>query len=332
MNFKKKLSVIDCTLRDGGYYNNWKFNLRDTQKYINNCFKSRINYVELGFLYPLKKPKLGPNAYCRETYLKKLKIPKKLNLCFMINASDFYKNELSIKNELSEYMLNKFSLVRIAVNFKEIKIAKKLAKILKSKKLKIALNLMQSHEKNSFKIKKVINEIKSWKLIDCVYFADSIGSMDPEYVKYFCKILKKYWSKDYGFHAHNNKSYALINALSAINSGAKFIDSTVLGMGRGAGNVCTENLLEELKKLNYNYDPKPIAKNLNYFENLKKKYNWGPNIFYHYAANNNIHPTYVQKILMSKKFRSDHILNLLYKLKLKDKKTFKSDILKKLIH
>lgn len=250
----------------------------------------------------------------------------------MINASDFYKNELSIKNELSEYMLNKFSLVRIAVNFKEIKIAKKLAKILKSKKLKIALNLMQSHEKNSFKIKKVINEIKSWKLIDCVYFADSIGSMDPEYVKYFCKILKKYWSKDYGFHAHNNKSYALINALSAINSGAKFIDSTVLGMGRGAGNVCTENLLEELKELNYNYDPKPIAKNLNYFENLKKKYNWGPNIFYHYAANNNIHPTYVQKILMSKKFRSDHILNLLYKLKLKDKKTFKSDILKKLIH
>ena len=100
--------------------------------------------------------------------------------------------------------------------------------------------------------------------------------------------------KDIGIHAHNNKSFALINTLKAIDAGATMVDSTMLGMGRGAGNTCTENLLIELKKRKFDYRPKYLADTLPYFQLLKNKYSWGPNYYYHFSAANNIHPTHTK--------------------------------------
>ena len=109
---------------------------------------------------------------------------------------------------------------------------------------------MQSHNKKLNQITNVGKVISKWKSVDYLYFADSIGCMDPSYVSYFCKALKKYWKKDIGIHAHNNKSFALINTLKAIDAGATMVDSTMLGMGRGAEIHAQKIYLLNLKKKN----------------------------------------------------------------------------------
>ena len=83
-------------------------------------------------------------------------------------------------------------------------------------------------------------------------------------------------------------------------------------MGRGAGNTSTESLILELKRLKlYNGNPLKIQSTVSDFSILKNKFDWGPNFYYHFAANNNIHPTYVQSLLEDKRYTKNRILKSL---------------------
>ena len=83
-----KTNLLDCTLRDGGYYNNWQFSKTDIQNYINEVSKTGIKFVEIGFLFlPIDKKK-GLTAHCDKRFFKNFKFPKNINFGIMINASD----------------------------------------------------------------------------------------------------------------------------------------------------------------------------------------------------------------------------------------------------
>mgnify|MGYP001300798745 FL=1 len=97
-----KINLLDCTLRDGGYYNNWFFKKELINEYLKVMDMIKIDYVEIGFRFLDKVKIKGPCAYSEERFLRSLKIPKDLKLGVMINASDFVgqKNviELAEKN------------------------------------------------------------------------------------------------------------------------------------------------------------------------------------------------------------------------------------------
>ena len=163
-----------------------------------------------------------------------------------------------------------------------------------------------------------------------------------------CRFLRCYGSQIYfihfkcfissskktniGIHAHNNKSLALINSLTAIFNNLNVIDSTILGMGRGAGNTPTEALLLELESLGYKYKSSYLQDILGYFIALQNKYQWGPNYYYHYAAINNIHPTYIQNLLDDKRYNLDQRKSALSSLKSKKSNIFSEDSLKSAIY
>ena len=80
--------------------------------------------------------------------------------------------------------------------------------------------------------------------IDVIYLADSLGSLKPKNVFQIVNLFTKYWKGDLGIHAHNNMNLALSNSIEAHNNGTKWVDCTVTGMGRGPGNVKTEDLFK----------------------------------------------------------------------------------------
>ena len=86
---KNKLNILDCTLRDGGYYNNWYFKKDLINEYLRVMDIIKVDYVEIGFRFLDKVKIKGPCAYSKESFLKSLKIPKNLKLGVMINAADF---------------------------------------------------------------------------------------------------------------------------------------------------------------------------------------------------------------------------------------------------
>ena len=333
---KKKLNILDCSCRDGGYYNNWKFDITEINNYLKYCSKLNINLVEIGFAFNKEKNKnLGPFAYSKLSFIKKLNVPKNVKLVLMINAKDYISNDDNIKNQIIKKFKkykNKIYMFRIAIDFDKYFDGKMICESINKLGFKVGFNLMQSHDKKKEQIVKILKDLKKWNSIDCLYFADSLGVMSPKYVKFFCQLLQKYWKNSFGIHAHNNKSLALYNTITAYENGATYLDSTFTGMGRGAGNVCTENLLLELSRFGYFYNPHYIEKASAYFERLKIIYNWGPNFFYHYGSERKIHPTYIQKLISSKRYNRSEIIEILQNLSKSKSSAFSNDILNNIIY
>ena len=156
-----KINIIDCTLRDGGYYNNWNFSNDLVNEYLNSISESGIEYVELGFRSLSQKDFKGPNWYTTDNYINSLKIPKKLKLGVMINMSEFMQTRLQRKKNLHELFKNKkkskVNFVRIAAHLKEFPFALEACSILKSKGYFVCINLMQVSEHSKEDINLVLN-------------------------------------------------------------------------------------------------------------------------------------------------------------------------------
>jgi len=136
--------------------------------------------------------------------------------------------------------------------------------------------------------------------------------MLPKDVQTICQPLKKGWTGALGIHTHNNKNLALINSITAVENGVTWCDSTITGMGRGAGNASTESLLLEMSRLGcHNGNASMTQPAVEDFNVLKNKYAWGSNLYYHYASNHGIHPTFVQSLLEDKRYDGQQILGAL---------------------
>ena len=145
---------------------------------------------------------------------------------------------------------------------------------------------------------------------DIFYVVDSLGSLNVQNVKNIFDVIKKNWKKELGFHAHDNMSRASSNTLQAFESGCSWIDGTVLGMGRGAGNAKTEFLVAEYSSfLSRNSKIIPLLNLIDkYFQPLMNKYQWGSNFFYFLSGIEGIHPTYIQTMLSNSRFKYQDIL------------------------
>ncbi len=309
---KKEPKIIDCTLRDGGYYNNWDFDIGLIRKYVHAVQRAGVDYIELGFRTINKSGYFGPLAYTTEDFIEELNINKSIKLGVMINASEFSSSKNLEKDILCLFPFSKetskISFVRIACKFNEIEIAFKAGKLLKSYGFKICINLMQI---SSLK-EKELNEFGLYGNLykpDVLFIGDSTGSLIPDDIKKIFNAIRLNWKGEIGIHAHDNMRRALINTIEAYKNGFLWLDTTVQGMGRGPGNTKTEDLVFEIKDINSpNIDFLPLIDIVQKdFYDLKQKYRWGSNPFYFLSGKNQLHPTYVQNMLDDRSYRNEDI-------------------------
>ena len=300
-----KINILDCTLRDGGYYNNWDFSNEIVNDYLSAISQSGVKYVELGFRSLKKKDFKGPTWYTTDSYISNLQVPKNLNLGVMVNVFELISHPGGFSKATNLLFKNKnksrIKFVRLACHFNEFLYTTKICKILKKKGYMVGINLMQITKQSKQDIISVAKNVKSCKP-DILYFADSLGGMSSSDVTNLIKTLRTHWKGQLGIHTHNNLGKALSNSLTAIEKGVTWIDSTVTGMGRGSGNAQTEYLLLEMQdKFNQKFNILPLIKIIKkHFELMQQTYKWGINPFYYLAAKHGIHPTYIQEMLSIK--------------------------------
>ena len=321
--------VLDCTLRDGGYYNNWNFDESLVDKYISAVSSANIDIVEIGFRFISKNNTFGHFAYSTDKYLKQLLFPKNIDIAVMIDAKEYINFELGADAAIDLMFSNRLSspvdIVRIATNIDNIDSCKLLGKKLNSLGYRVFLNLMQIDSIKKPALQNIVKHVGQWNCIEVFYFADSFGNMNVESITNIVKTIRKEWHGEIGIHAHDNKGHALINSISAISSGVTYVDATILGMGRGAGNTKMENLLVEIVDRNLgNYTPDaifPLA--LQEFNQLQEKYRWGSSIYYYLSAVHGIHPTYVQEMLGDGRYDISQLLSAIDFLKTKSTASYK---------
>ena len=329
------LILLDCTFRDGGYYNQWDFDRDLVNKYLVAMSESPVTHVEFGFRFPAKKGFLGPLAYSTETFINTFEIPKNIELGVMLNSSDLISNPKSPSELMDEMFVDakdsKLSLVRFASHFKDVEQTIEYAKALKNKGYIVGLNVMQAGFYDSQSLTDAAKSVYESKCADVLYFADSMGNMEDEEITRCYNAFRAGWlDMPIGLHSHNNMGQGLKNTMKAIELGATWLDSTVLGMGRGAGNTTTEDLLIEL------ISKKMIQSNLselnslfdlvsNDFLPMKNEYNWGPSYLYRLAALNGVHPTYVQQMTSDERYSTTDIVRVIQDLESDEARSYSLD-------
>lgn len=334
---KTNVKILDCTLRDGGYYNKWDFDRDTVDRYLTAVKASSVDVVELGFRSLPKNTFMGPYVYTTDEFINHLDLPDGPIYGVMIDGKEFINNSdnlLSPINKLFQIQeKSPITLVRIAINFNHVLESESIAKQLKDLGYLVSLNMMQAHGKSEKDYIETAKSISSWNVVDVLYFADSLGNMIPEDVQKICQLLKKGTQGTLGIHTHNNKNLALINSMTAVENGVTWCDGTITGMGRGAGNASTESLIMEMSRLGYHKGNANMTQpSVEDFTVLKNKYDWGSNLYYHYAANHGIHPTFVQTLLEDRRYDNQQVLGALEFLADRDSNAFSTDAVRHAIY
>ncbi len=325
-----KLVHLDCTLRDGGYYNNWNFDKDMVESYLQSMKDIKVDYVELGFRSISTKGFKGPYAHTTDDFINTLKIPRSLKIGVMVNASELFNPGNtpigSAKKLFGPKKDSPVSLIRFACHGHEFKKTINVCDWLKSQGYKVGINLMQISEMTEEAIKEY-SEAASRSNLDVFYFADSLGSIIPDDMKSIVKSIKTNWNGDIGIHTHDNLGLAMNNSIEAINNGVSWIDSTVTGMGRGPGNLQTEYAILEFKDI---VSRKPNISSLTkmiktFFTPLQKHYEWGKNPYYYLSGKYKIHPTYIQEMLSDDRYDDNDVLSLIDYLKKVGGKKYSKD-------
>ena len=331
------IKLLDCTLRDGGYYNNWDFSSDLIKDYLEAMVSIQADYVEIGFRFTKNNDFKGGCAFSTDSYIKSLNIPKALTnkIGVMANGSDILslgnstKDVHKILNELFEPKnQSPVSLVRIACHLHEFKHCLPAATWLKKKGYKVGFNLMQINNKNEEKIVELL-KLANTHPIDVLYFADSIGGLNTQQITTIVNTFKNNWCGAIGIHAHDSMGNAVNNSMQAVNDGVSWVDCTVTGMGRGPGNAQTEYLsieLDSYRKLNTS-KTKLLKLIRNHFKPLKEQYDWGINPYYYLAGKHNIHPTYIQKMITDTRYNEEDIVSVIDYLKEQGGGKFNPDVL-----
>ena len=331
------IKILDCTLRDGGYYNKWDFDREVVDHYLKGIKAASIDVVELGFRSLPQNTFMGPYIYTTDEFINQLDLPEGPLYGVMINGKEFVENsdgQQSVIKKLFQQKENSLiSLVRIAINFNQVFKVESIGRQLKDMGYQVGLNMMQAHGKSEKDYIETAKTISSWGVVDVLYFADSLGNMTPVDVQKICQALKKGWPGTLGIHTHNNKNLALINAITAIENGVSWCDGTINGMGRGAGNASTESLILEISHLGYHKgNANMMQPTVEDFTILKNKYGWGSNLYYHYASNHGIHPTFVQSLLEDKRYDNQQVLGALEFLADRDSTAYSTDAVRQAIY
>ena len=298
------MKILDCTLRDGGYYSNWDFENSIVDSYLQAMNELPIDYLELGYRNMPTNDYLGKFGYCPISVLKDIRNRCTKKLAVMINEKSVKPEDL---DSLIEPIHGLVDMIRIAIDPQNIDRAIVLAKAVKDYGFEVGFNVM--YMSTWLSNKEFLDKLS---LIDGVAdlfcMVDSFGGVTPSEVKEIIILVKSKTIVPIGFHGHDNLQLGLINTLTAIECGVDYVDATILGMGRGAGNLKIELLLTYLNKEGLEVDFNVLGDVISSFTPLLQKYQWGTQLPYMISGANSIPQKEVMALVTNRVYSFDSIV------------------------
>lgn len=313
---QRQINILDCTLRDGGYANDWNFSNKDTKRTISKLLKSNIEIIECGFLDSQKGKENDCTRFKTYEVLENLVSDLTLNENQLLVAMvDLNAYDLSTLPNITKK--SKIKGIRVAFRRTTYKEAIVQAKILKEKGFYVFMQPMSTISFSKDELENLIEEINSLNPY-AFYIVDTTGSMYQDNFLSLYQIIEQSLDKNIklGFHSHNNMqlSYAIaIDFINSVKNRDIIIDSSIYGMGRGAGNLNTELLADFLnKKYSKNYEIENILELIDsYFYALYKTNHWGYSLAHFLSASYSVHPNYASYLLDTKRLSINEIKTIL---------------------
>ena len=293
------ITLLDCTLRDGGYINDWEFGHNNIMRIYERLCDSGVDAVEVGFIDERR-----PYDYNRSIFPDTESIRKTMSACrkrppIVLGMIDYGTCNLRYIEDADSSFID-----GIRVIFKQhfLREALEYCGELKKKGYKVCAQLVSIttySDEDLVEMSKMVNEIKPY----AVSIVDTYGLLNPGKMLHIYKIMDKEIDEDIkiGFHAHNNLQLAFANTISFLEASKRhdvIVDGTLFGMGKSAGNAPIELLsmhLNENYGKNYNISSmlEAIEESINDFY---ARTPWGYRLFYYLSSKNTCHPSYVGQL------------------------------------
>ena len=281
VSFRPDIKVVDCTLRDGGLVNNFEF----SEDFVRDLYKANVaagvDYMEFG--YKASKEVFNVNDYGKWKFCDEKDIRE------IVGDND---TDLKI-SVMADVGRTDFNMVRVATYINTIPAAIEMINYCADMGYEVTINIMAISTASENELDLALELLAAQSKASVIYLVDSYGSLYPEQIRRladkYLKVAEKY-GKSVGIHAHNNQQLAFANTIEACTIGVSYLDVTMSGMGRGAGNCYSELLMGFLR--NPKYKISPVLKFVeNHMVPLKKAgVVWGCDVQYMITGNANQHP------------------------------------------
>lgn len=292
VSFRPDVRVVDCTIRDGGLVNNFEFD----DEFVRDLYKANVaagvDYMEFGYkaskeIFDVNE--FGKWKFCDEADIRAIvgdnDTDLKISVMADVGRTD-YKKDILPRSE------SVIDMVRVATYINTIPAAVEMVNYCADMGYETCINIMAVSTANETDLNLALEMLAKSKA-NVIYLVDSYGSLYPEQIRSYAD---KYISiaeangKVVGIHAHNNQQLAFANTIEACAYGVSYLDATMSGMGRGAGNCNMELLLGFLRNPKYSLNPV-----LKFLENriipLKESgVVWGCDVQYMLTGQQNRHP------------------------------------------
>ncbi len=286
--FREKIKVLDCTIRDGGLINNHHFERRFVRAVYKAVSLSGVDYMEIGYKNSRKflSSEFGEWKFSDDDVIKEVTdgIESDTKLSVMVDVGRVDIEEVKPCSE------SPVDMIRVATYVKDIDKAIFLVNNFADKGYETTVNVMAISKALDNELNEALHQLEEESKAQVIYIVDSFGALYQETTEF---LVKKYKSilktKEVGMHGHNHQQLAFANTIEAIIHDANFVDGTVYGIGRAAGNCPLELLIGFLK--NPKFDIRPILDVIsNEFIPLRKEIEWGYIIPYAISGMFNEHP------------------------------------------
>ena len=289
-----KLQVLDCTLRDGGYCNEWRFGFENAKRITEGLVEADVEIIECGFL--TQKYEYNPEVTRFNTVEQAAKvIPPNRNgriIVAMINYGEYNVDDLP------PYDGTSIDGIRVAFHKKNLNESLELCKAIKAKGYLVFIQAMVSLSYSDEEFLSMIRSVNEFEPY-AFYIVDSFGMMKAkDLTRLFYMVEHNLKDSIWiGFHSHNNMQLAYSNAQRLITvqtSRNLVIDSSIMGMGRGAGNLNTELFVEYLNEnAGKKYQIKPLLTIVDkILTGFYEQSYWGYSLPNYISASHNAHPNY----------------------------------------
>ena len=285
---KSTLKILDCTIRDGGICNDWNFSTSFVQDVFHALKNARIDYMEVGYkthkdVFSPPSTDVGLWKYCAENDLRDVLEESEMRISTMVDIGRIETSDIPPSQD------SLVDVIRIATYAHQIDEAQVILDHCLAQGYETFMNVMAVSTLSPSEVTVFLKKLAG-SGVHNVAIVDSFGSLFPHHITQLVAKYQAYLGADInvGVHCHNNQQQAFANSIAAIHAGVDFVDATLHGMGRGAGNCPLELLLLYLEEPRY--DVRPILPILEQFAELKDELLWGYRLPYAMTGHYNLHP------------------------------------------
>lgn len=325
------VKILDCTLRDGGYINSWKFGRDNIKEIISNLVAANIDIIEVGFLRPMEND-VDTSIFTRIEEISEVIYPKKEGVHYAVMIENRNYQKLSLPN----YDGSSADIIRLTFRKNEWGEAKDNICDIIAKGYKVCVQPVGTtgyDDKSLLRLIEEVNELKPFAF----YMVDTLGIMYRYDISKFFYLIDNNLSGDIclGYHSHNNLQMAFANAqeMTRLNNKRTIIlDASCYGMGRGVGNLATELIIDYINNnIEQRYSIDPI---LNIVDRclmpIYAEQRWGYDMPYFLSAIVKCHPNYASYLMKKETLSIEKIEKVLSLIPIEERGEYNSQLIEKL--